>query len=63
MDPAMTAMQSPRRMASAASPTLWVPVAQADTTAMLWPIAPVSMAIIPDGLSTRAFEMNVGATR
>ena len=31
VEPAMTAMQSPRRMASAASPTLWVPVAHADT--------------------------------
>ena len=40
----MTAMQSPRRIASAASPTLWVPVAQADTMHTLWPIAPVSMA-------------------
>ena len=58
----MTAMQSPRRMASAASPTLCVPVAQADTTHMLWPIAPVSMAIIPEQLSVRALAMNVGAT-
>ncbi len=51
VDPLMTAMQSPRRIASAASPTLWVPVAQADTMHMLWPIAPVSMAIIPEQLS------------
>ena len=58
----MTAMQSPRRIASAASPTLWVPVAQADTTHMLWPIAPVSMAIIPEQLSVSALAMNVGAT-
>ena len=28
----------------------------------LWPMAPVSMAIIPEQLSTRAFAMNVGAT-
>ncbi len=62
VEPEMTAMQSPRRIASAASPTLWVPVAQADTMQTLWPIAPVSMAIIPDVLSTSAFAMNVGAT-
>ena len=58
----ITAMQSPRRMASAASPTLCVPVAQADTMHTLWPMAPVSMAIIPEQLSTRALAMNVGAT-
>jgi hypothetical protein len=62
VEPVMTATQSPRRMASAASPTLWVPVAQADTTHMLWPMAPVSMAIMPDALSTRALAMKVGAT-
>ena len=62
VDPVMTAMQSPRRIASAASPTLCVPVAQADTTQMLWPMAPVSMAIMPEQLSTRALAMNVGAT-
>ena len=58
----MTAMQSPRRIASAASPTLCVPVAQADTMHMLWPIAPVSIAIIPEQLSVSALAMNVGAT-
>ena len=58
----MTAMQSPRRIASAASPTLCVPVAQADTMQTLCPMAPVSIAIIPEQLSTRAFAMNVGAT-
>ena len=62
VEPLMTAMQSPRRIASAASPTLCVPVAQADTTHTLWPIAPVSMAIIPEQLSTSALAMNVGAT-
>ena len=40
VEPEMTAMQSPRRIASAASATLWVPVAQADTMQTLWPIAP-----------------------
>ena len=58
----MTAMQSPRRIASAASPTLCVPVAHADTTHRLWPIAPVSMAIIPEQLSVSALAMKVGAT-
>ena len=59
----MTAMQSPRRIASAPSATLWVPVEHAETIAMLCPIAPVSIAIIPDVESTRAFAMNVGWTR
>ena len=58
----MTAMQSPRRIASAPSATLWVPVAQADTMQMLWPMAPVSMAIIPEVESTRPLAMNVGGT-
>ena len=60
VEPLITAMQSPRRIASAPSATLWVPVAQADTMQMLWPIAPVSIAIIPDVESTRALAMNVG---
>ncbi len=62
VEPEMTAMQSPRRIVSAASPTLWVPVAQALTMHTLWPMAPVSMAIIPEQLSTSALAMNVGAT-
>ncbi len=62
VEPEITAMQSPRRMASAASPTLCVPVAQAETMQTLWPMAPVSMAIIPEQLSTSALAMNVGAT-
>ena len=33
VEPLMTAMQSPRRIASAASATLWVPVEQAETMA------------------------------
>ena len=41
----------------------FVPVEHAVTTQMLWPMAPVSMAIIPDVESTRPFAMNVGATR
>ena len=59
VEPLMTAMQSPRRIASAASPTLCVPVAQADTMHTLWPIAPVSMAIIPE----RAVDERVGDER
>ena len=62
VEPEITAMQSPRRIASAPSATLWVPVAQADTMQTLWPIAPVSIASIPDVESTRAFAMNVGGT-
>jgi hypothetical protein len=56
----MTAMQSPRRIASAPSATLWVPVAQAVTMQALCPIAPVSIAMSPDAESTSAFAMNVG---
>ena len=63
VEPAMTVWTSPRRMISAPSPTLLVPVEQAVTTHMLWPMAPVSIAIIPDVESTRPFAMNVGATR
>jgi len=63
VEPLMTAVQSPRRMTSAASATLCVPVAQAETMQTLWPIAPVSMAIMPDVESTRALAMNVGGTR
>ena len=62
VEPLITAMQSPRRIASAPSPTLCVPVAQADTMQMLWPIAPVSIAIMPEVLSVSALAMNVGAT-
>ncbi len=63
LEPEMIVCTSPRRMISAASPTQLVPVEQAVTTQMLWPMAPVSIAIIPDVLSTRPFAMNVGATR
>ncbi len=62
-EPAITVCTSPRRMSSEASPTALVPVEQAVTTHMLWPMAPVSIAIIPDVASTRPFAMNVGATR
>ena len=53
VEPLITAMQSPRRIASAPSATLWVPVAQADAMHTLWPIAPVSIAIRPEAESTR----------
>ncbi len=62
-EPAITVWTSPRRMSSAPSPTQLVPVEQAVTTQMLCPMAPVSIAIIPDVESTRPFAMNVGATR
>src|SRR3954451_21519138 len=63
VEPAMIVWTSPRRMISAASPIEFVPVEQAVTTQMLWPIAPVSMAIMPEVESTRPLAMNVGATR
>ncbi len=50
-------------MSSAPSPTQFVPVEHAVTTQMLWPMAPVSIAIIPEVESTRPLAMNVGATR
>jgi hypothetical protein len=60
--PAMTAMQSPRRIASAASPIAVVPVEQADTGQKLWPLAPVSMAIVPELASTSPLAMKNGLT-
>ena len=62
VEPEMTAVTSPRLIASAASPSACVPVAQAETTAMLWPRAPVSIAIIPEVLSTKPCAIKVGAT-
>ena len=62
-EPAMTVCTSPRRISSAPSPTQLVPVEHAVTMHMLWPMAPVSIAIMPDVESVRAFAMKVGATR
>ena len=62
VEPEMTAVTSPRLIASAASPSACVPVAQAETTAMLCPTAPVSMAIMPEVLSTKPCAIKVGAT-
>ena len=62
VEPAITAVTSPRLIASAASPKACVPVAQAETTARLCPTAPDSIAIIPEVLSTRPWAMKVGAT-
>ena len=50
-------------MTSAPSATLCVPVAHAETMQTLWPMMPVSIAIMPDVESTSPFAMNVGATR
>jgi len=49
--PAMTAVASPRRIHSAASPMAWAAEAQALTTARFGPLAPCSIAIIPAGMS------------
>ena len=59
----MAATKSPRRMPSAASPMLWVPVEQAVTMHMLAPRAPVSMAIWPDAVSGSMLAMKNGLTR
>ena len=61
-EPAMTAVQSPRRIASAASPIAVVPVEHAETGQKLWPLAPVSMAIVPELASTRPLAMKNGLT-
>ena len=61
-EPAITVWTSPRRISSAPSPTQLVPVEQAVTMHMLCPMAPVSIAIIPDVRSTSPLAMNVGAT-
>ncbi len=58
----MMAVQSPRRMASAASPIECVPVEHAVTIAMLWPRIPVSIAIWPDAVSTSMLAMKNGLT-
>ena len=58
----MAAMKSPRRMPSAASPMLCVPVEQAVTMHMLGPLAPVSMAIWPDAVSGSMLAMKKGLT-
>ena len=58
----MAATKSPRRMPSAASPMLWVPVEQAVTMHMLAPRAPVSMAIWPEAVSGSMLAMKNGLT-
>ncbi len=58
----MTVWKSPRRMPSAASPMLWVPVEQAVTMHMFGPRAPSSMAIWPDAVSGSMLAMKNGLT-
>ena len=58
----MAAMKSPRRMPSAASPMLCVPVEQAVTMHMFGPRAPGSMAIWPDAVSGSMLAMKNGLT-
>ena len=58
----MTVVKSPRRMPSAASPMLWVPVEQAVTMHMFGPRAPSSMAIWPDAVSGSMLAMKNGLT-
>ncbi len=58
----MAAMKSPRRMPSAASPMLCVPVEQAVTMHMFGPRMPVSMAIWPDAVSGSMLAMKKGLT-
>jgi hypothetical protein len=58
----MAATKSPRRMPSAASPMLWVPVEQAVTMHMFGPFAPTSMAIWPEAVSGSMLAMKKGLT-
>jgi hypothetical protein len=60
--PVIAAITSPRRIASAASPMLCVPVEHAVTTHMLWPRMPVSIAIWPDAVSGSMLAMKNGLT-
>ena len=62
VEPAMAATTSPRRMSSAASPTLWVPVEHAVTMHMFGPRMPVSIAIWPDAVSGSMLAMKNGLT-
>lgn len=48
LPPAIITSTSPRRIAWAASPNAWVPVAQAETTPKFGPRAPISMAKSPE---------------
>ena len=58
----MAATKSPRRMPSAASPMLCVPVEQAVTMHMFGPLMPSSMAIWPDAVSGSMLAMKNGLT-
>ena len=57
VEPARAATTSPRRISSAASPMLWVPVEHAVTMHMFGPRIPVSIAIWPDAVSGSMFAM------
>jgi hypothetical protein len=48
LPPATMTSASPRRMACAASPSEWVPVAQAETIPKFGPRAPYSIATRPE---------------
>ena len=58
----MAATKSPRRIPSAASPMLCVPVEQAVTTHMFGPLMPSSIAIWPDAVSGSMLAMKKGLT-
>ena len=62
VEPATAAMTSPRRISSAASPMLCVPVEQAVTMHMFGPRMPVSMAIWPEAVSGSMLAMKNGLT-
>ena len=62
VEPAIAATTSPRRISSAASPMLWVPVEQAVTMHMFGPRMPVSIAIWPDAVSGSMLAMKKGLT-
>ena len=61
--PASITSASSRAMVLSASPTAWVPVAQALATAMFGPSAPRAIATRPEAASGRKCGRNIGETR
>ena len=63
MPPASITSALPARMASAASPMAWAPVAQAETTARFGPRAPRLIDICPEAMSQIIIGTRKGLTR
>src|SRR3989442_2452252 len=61
--PAIITSASPRWIGRKASPSVWLPVAQAVTTAELGPLAPKRIETSPDAMLTMSIGMKNGETR